>query len=89
MTVSVRYRPMGAEYWLEGRMLNVSESGALFGPSFIDVGTRVEVVFFTPVDIASLAAGTVFCVGEAVRVTPSHATAVRFDECRFVLGDVR
>ena len=69
-------------------MLNVSESGVLFGPSLVDVGTRVEVIFSTPVNIASLAAGTVFCVGEAVRLTPSNAAAVRFDECRFILGDV-
>jgi hypothetical protein len=85
MTVPVRYRPIGAECWLECRMMNVSESGVLFGPSHVDVGTRVEVIFSTPVDIASLAAGTVFCVGEAVRVTSSQAAAVRFDECRFFL----
>jgi hypothetical protein len=88
MTVPVRYRPVGGEYWLEGRMLNVSESGVLFAPSLVGVGIRVEVTFSMPINIASLGAGTVFCVGEAVRVTSSNAAAVRFEECRFLLGDV-
>jgi hypothetical protein len=86
LTVPIRYRTAGgAERWLEGRMLNVSESGVLFGPTRLEPGARLEVIFSAPVDIAPLGAGKVFCVGETVRITQSGAAAVRFEECRFLL----
>lgn len=85
LTVPIRYRTAGEERWLESRMLNVSESGMLFGPTRLEPGARLEVIFSAPVDIAPFGAGKVFCVGETVRITQSGAAAVRFEECRFLL----
>ena len=70
--------------WVETRMLNISESGVLFG-AVLEPGTPVEVVFSTPVQVGALAPGKIVCSGEVVRTTELGAVAARFEECRFLL----
>jgi hypothetical protein len=85
LRVPISYRPAGAEGWFHSRILNISDSGVLFGPTDLDPGTPVEVMFSSPVQIGSIASGKLVCVGEVVRTTETRAAAARFHECRFFL----
>ena len=86
----IRYRVVGHEHWLDSRVLNISDSGVLFGPAIgsPDPGTRVEVMFSSPVAIGSLAPGHMMCAGEIVRRNEQGQVGARFALCRFVLDDV-
>jgi hypothetical protein len=79
------YRRSGDDHWFQSQVLNLSESGVLFGPTELTAGTPVEVILSPPVQVGSLAAGKQVCVAEVVRVTDVGAVAARFGECRFLL----
>ena len=81
----IMYRRSGDEDWLSGKVVNLSESGVLFGPTELQPGTSVEVLLSPPIQVGSLATGKQVCAAEVVRASDIGVTAVRFDECRFLL----
>lgn len=83
--IPIMFRRTGEEDWLAGKVVNLSESGVLFGPTELVPGTMVEVLLSPPVQVGSLTTGKQVCAAEVVRATDVGATAVRFDECRFLL----
>ena len=83
--IPITYRIPGDDHWINSRVLNISESGVLFGPTTLSAGTPIEVMFSTPQDIGKLGSGRQVCLAEVVRTTESGDAAVRFEECRFVL----
>ena len=85
LTAPITYRRAGEDAWLQGRIVNVSESGVLFAPTELEAGRSIEVIFSTPVLIDSIGPGTLVCVAEVVRTTPAGTAAARFDECRFLI----
>lgn len=85
MPIPIMFRRPGDEEWLPGRVVNLSESGVLFGPTELRPGTLVEVLLSPSVQVGTLATGKQVCAAEVVRATDAGATAVRFDECRFLL----
>jgi hypothetical protein len=88
--ISIRYRVAGHEHWLNSRVLNISDSGVLFGPAAVspEPGTRVEVMFSSPVPIGTMAPGQMMCAGEIVRMSEQGQVGARFAQCRFVLDDM-
>ena len=85
LRVPIAYRVAGEEEWFQGRMLNISESGVMFGPTGLQRGKRVEVIFSTPIPVESIAPGKLICFAEVVRTTPTGLAAARFHEWRFLL----
>ena len=85
LKIPIAYYQTGDEQWFQAKVVNVSESGMLFGPSELSPGMPVEVMFSPPMQIGALAPGKQVCRGEVVRATPMSVVAVRFDECRFLL----
>ena len=85
LPIPITYRIPGDDHWINSRILNISESGALFGPTGLDRGAPVEVMFSAPRDIGMLGSGRQICVAEVVRTTDAGDAAVRFEECRFLL----
>jgi len=85
MNLPIMFRRAGDEEWLAGKVVNLSESGVLFGPTELRPGTQVEVLLSPPVQVGSFATGKQVCVAEVVRASEVGTTAVRFDECRFLL----
>ena len=83
--IPITYRIPGDDHWINSRVLNISESGVLFGPTTLSPGTPVEVMFCTPQDIGKLGCGKQVCAAEVVRTTDAGDAAVRFEECRFLL----
>jgi hypothetical protein len=86
--VPISYRAVSDrrdELWLQGRIINVSETGVMFAPAAVDVGRSIEVIFSTPVSIQSIAPGQLFCVCKVVRTDTAGVAAARFEECRFLL----
>ena len=79
------YRIPGDDRWINSRVLNISDSGVLFGPTALRPGTAVEVMFSTPTDIGRLGSGRQVCAAEVVRTTDAGEAAVRFEECWFML----
>ena len=71
--------------WLYSRILNLSDSGVLFGPTNLEPGTEIEVILLSPINVGSLAPGRLVCAAEVVRTTETGAAAVRFAECRFLI----
>jgi len=57
LRIPVTYRRVGQGAWEEGRVLNISESGVLFGPTTLDPGAEVEVIFSTPVPVGTMGPG--------------------------------
>jgi hypothetical protein len=88
--IPIRYRVAGHEHWLDSRILNISDSGVLFGPAIgsPDPGTQVEVMFSSQVPIGAMAPGHMMCAGEIIRKTEQGQVGARFAQCRFVLDDV-
>jgi len=88
--IPLRYRVAGHEHWLDSRILNISDSGVLFGPAVVspEPGTQVEVMFSSPVPIGTMAPGHMTCAGEIIRRTEQGQVGARFSQCRFVLDDV-
>jgi PilZ domain len=88
--IPLRYRVSGHEHWLDSRVLNISDSGLLFGPAIVttEPGTRVEVMFSSPVQIGTMAPGQMMCAGEIVRMNERGQIGARFAQCRFVLDDL-
>lgn len=85
LRLPIAYRVQGDDQWFQSRILNISESGVLFGPTELQAGMPVELIFSTPIQVGSIASGKLVCVGEVVRTTQLGAAGARFDECRYVL----
>jgi hypothetical protein len=85
LPIQLTYRIPGDDHWINSRVLNISDSGVLFGPTTLSPGTAVEVMFSAPRDIGTLGSGRKVCAAEVVRRTDTGEAAVRFDECRFLL----
>ena len=85
LDISVAYRVQGDEEWFQSRVMNVSESGVLFGPTELRPGAAVEVIISSPVPVGSRASGPHVCTGKVVRATELGAAAARFEACRFLL----
>ena len=79
------YRRPPDDLWLKGRIVNVSESGVLFGPAELQPGTHIEVMLSPPIQLGSRAPGKHLCVVEVVRSTMVGDVAARFRACRFLL----
>jgi hypothetical protein len=87
LSIPIAYRRVGDDHWFPSRVMNLSESGILFGPTELQPGAAVEVMVSPPVQIGSLAQGRQVCAGEVVRSTHIGAVAVRVRACRFMLDD--
>jgi|SRR5580765_3309887 hypothetical protein len=86
IALPIMYRIPGDDHWIHSKVVNISESGMLFGPTALHPGTPVEVLLSPPRDIGTLAAGKQLCAAKVVRTTEFGAAAIRFEECRFLLG---
>ncbi len=85
LAIPILFRPIEHTGWQHAHVVNLSETGVLFGPARIQQGHTVEVILSPPPGIAALAAGKQVCVGEVVRTTDDGLTAAHFTECRFLL----
>jgi hypothetical protein len=85
LPIPILYRRPTDDEWFPARLVNLSESGALFGPTELEPGAPVEVMLSPPVQVGALATGKQVCAAEVVRTTEIGAVAVRFEECRFLL----
>ena len=86
LPIPITYRIAGDDHWIHSRVLNISDSGVLFGPAGVGPGTPLEVIFAAPVNIGTMASGKLVCAAEVVRTTEDGSAAARFAECRFLLG---
>ena len=84
IAIPISYRRVGDDDWFQSRVLNISETGVLFGPADLPPGTAVEVLVSPPIPVGSMAPGKQVCFGEVVRTT-EFGVAARFDGCRFLL----
>lgn len=85
LPIAIMYRRPDDYDWLSAKVMNLSESGALFGPSELVPGTAVEVLVSSPIQVGSFPMGKQLCVAEVVRTANMGAVAVQFKECRFLL----
>lgn len=85
LSIPITYRRKSEDHWSSGHVLNISETGVLFGPADLMPGTPIELVLSPPVAIGSMPPGRQVCVAEVVRTTPTGTVAARFQECRFLL----
>jgi hypothetical protein len=76
--IPIMYRRLGDEDWFPSRVLNLSDSGVLFGPTELKLGTAVEIVLMTPTQIAWFSPAKQVCPAEVVRATEDGAVAARF-----------
>ena len=85
LQIPIAYGAQGEEDWFQSRIVDLSESGVLFGPTELQPGMVLEVIFASPIQVGLMAPGKLVCVGEVVRTTEVGAAAARFEECRFLL----
>ena len=76
--VPIMYRRRGDVDWFPSRVLNLSDSGVLFGPTELKLGTTVEIILTTPTQIAWFSPGKQVCPAEIVRATEDGAVGARF-----------
>lgn len=65
-------------------MVNLSDSGVLFGSAELQPGMLVELALSPPIRVGWLASHHPVCAAEVVRAERG-SVAVRFEECRFSL----
>jgi len=85
LRLPITYRAQGDEEWLLSRVVNVSESGVLFGPTGLSPGTVVEVIISPPVPVGARAPGPHVCAGTVVRTTEMGDVAAQFETWRVLL----
>ena len=85
VAVPVRYRTAGDEEWVQGRSINMSESGLIFEPTELSPGARIDVIFALSMPIGAMLSGKLLCSAHVVRTTTAGATGARFAERRFLL----
>jgi hypothetical protein len=85
LKMPVQYRVKGDDHWFQSQILNISESGVLFGPSELQAGMPVELIFSMPIQVGSIASGKLMCEGAVVRTTELGAAGARFEDVRFLL----
>jgi methylglyoxal synthase len=75
--IRISCRVKGDGEWLQGQLMNMSDSGAFLGSVRLRQGTFIEGVFSLPIHIGTRAPGNVQCEGEVVRET-ANGVGVRF-----------
>jgi hypothetical protein len=85
LPIPIMYRRAGEGTWFQSTIVNLSESGVLFGPAELQPGTHVEITLSPPIQVGSMAVGDQVCAAEVVRATDGGAAAARFEECRSLL----
>lgn len=85
LPISLTYRSPGDEHWLQSRVVNMSDSGILFGPTMLEPGATVELIISAPVPVGSMAPGMRVCTGKVVRTNEVGVTAVRIEGSRFLI----
>jgi hypothetical protein len=83
--IPITYRMEGDDHWFQSRVMNMSDTGVLFGPTALEPGTPLEMIFSPPIQIGTMAPGQTVCVGSVVRTTELGIVGARFQECRFLL----
>ena len=82
--IPIQYRRPGDSNWCSSTVVNLSDSGVLFGSTELQPGTLVELALSPPIRVGWLASSHPVCAAEVVRVD-GPAVAVRFEECHFSL----
>lgn len=85
LRLPITYRAQGDEEWLLSRVVNLSESGVLFGPTGLSPGAVVEVIISPPVPVGARAPGPHVCAGKVVRTTEMGDVAAQFQTWRVLL----
>lgn len=85
LRIPIAYRVPGDDEWFQSRVLNISESGVLFGPTGLKPGTIIEVMFSAPAQIGSIPSGTLICLGQVVRTDETDSAGATFRTRRFAL----
>ena len=85
LPIPIMYRRSSDEHWFRATVVNMSESGVLFGPSDLEKGVEVELILSPPFPVGTFGNGKQVCTGQVVRTTGIGTVAARFEDCRFVL----
>ena len=85
LPIPIMYRRPPDDHWFQAKILNLSESGVLFGPTELEPGEGVEVMLSPPIQVGTFAPGKQICAAEVIRGTDIGAVAVQFEDCRFLL----
>jgi hypothetical protein len=85
LQIPILYRRTGDDDWIPSRVLNISRSGVLFGPTELEPGAPVEVILSPPIQVEALKPGKQVFAAEVIRATDVGAVAVRLAESRFLL----
>jgi len=82
--IPMQYRRPGDADWRSSTVVNLSDSGVLFGPTELEPGTFVELALSPPIRAGWFAPGKQVRAGEVVRVV-GRSVAVRLGQCRLSL----
>ena len=82
--IPIRYRRPGDPDWCSSTVVNLSDSGVLFGSAGLPPGTLLELTLSPPIRVGWIAPKKPVCAAEVVRAD-GRAVAARFGECRFSL----
>lgn len=85
LPIMVTYRLPGDDDWLQSRLVNMSDSGVLFGPTNLAPGATVELIISSPIPIGSMSPGVRVCVAKVVRTNEVGVTGARFEAWRFLI----
>jgi len=76
--IPILYRRKGDEHWFTSKVMNLSDSGVLFGPTELPLGSSVEIMLTPPIGSGWLGQGKQVCTAQIVRATEGGAVAARF-----------
>ena len=86
LEIPVTYRQQGDDEWFVSHVVNVSESGVLFGPTGLQPGAAVDIIIAPRVPVGSRVPGPHMCAGKVVRITEVGTAAAKLESWRDLLG---
>ncbi len=85
LSVPLSYRLTGDDEWFQTQLLNLSDSGLMFGPTTLKPGAQVDVLFALPFPLTSIQPGKVISSAQVVRTTLTGTVGARFGKRRYVV----
>ena len=85
VSVPISYRLTGDEEWFQTRLLNLSDSGLMFGPATLEPGARIEVLFALPFPTETSEPGRIIGSARVIHATVTGTIGARFDKRRYLI----
>jgi len=85
LSLPISYRLTGDDEWFQTRLLNLSTSGLMFGPTTLTPGAQVDLLFALPFPLETEPPGTIISLAHVIHATATGTVGARFEKRRYLV----